>query len=317
MSLSKEKTESNSPQRWQQIRQEYRVVLSATFRSSAAWFFFVVLLIAVGLLLLKGQDASVLSELPFLVFILLFVLLTLPLTIGIRQLAPIEMHGSRKRLWWQVTILLIIIAFVTYRDVVFNMPGTPHVPLLYPLASWTINFLGPGNDFANWIAVPVLLFAIPLIVLLLLGARWSEIGLGRGYHVLRVTLLWCILPIIGLALFPMLGIASFGQIGIQIANNFFQNGFFEEFLFRGALMTRLCRLLRTDWGLVLSALVFGLFHIGLQTQSLGGDWLAGAASTIVQQAVLGLGMAIILVRTRNLLASSVFHVILDTISSFF
>ncbi|HEU0000177.1 MAG TPA: CPBP family glutamic-type intramembrane protease [Ktedonobacteraceae bacterium] len=34
---------------------------------------------------------------------------------------------------------------------------------------------------------------------------------------------------------------------------------------------------------------------------------------IIDQAVIGLGMAIIFLRTRNLLASSIFHVILDTI----
>ncbi|HLI08460.1 MAG TPA: CPBP family intramembrane glutamic endopeptidase [Ktedonobacteraceae bacterium] len=316
MSLRKERAENTTAQRWLQIRQEYRAVFVATLRSSAAWFFCAVLLIAIGLLLLRGREDLIAGNLPFLVLVLIFALLTIPLTSHVRQLAPIETHCSRSQLWWQVALLLIIILFVTYRAAVFSQPGTFHIPFLYALVYWTINFLGPGNLFANWIAVPVLYFVLPVIVLLLLGARWSETGLGRGYHGWRVALLWSLLPLVGLGLFLILGIASLRIILIRAANNFFQNGFFEEFLFRGALMTRLSYLLSSDWGLVLSTLIFGLFHTGTQTQSLGGDWLAGAASAIVSQAVLGLGFAIIFARTRNLLASSVFHVILDTFGSF-
>jgi membrane protease YdiL (CAAX protease family) len=200
--------------------------------------------------------------------------------------------------------------------VAFNRPGIFPIPLLSPLTSWTISFFGQGKLFANRIAVPVLYFVLPLIILLLLGANIREIGLGRSYHGWRVALLWSILPLIGLGVFLVLGVASLGGIAIRVANNFFQNGFFEEFLFRGALMTRLCYLLRNDWGLILSTLIFGFSHIGVQTQAFGGDWLLGVASTIVNQAVLGLGFAIIFARTRNLLASSVFHVILDTFSGF-
>ena len=65
--------------------------------------------------------------------------------------------------------------------------------------------------------------------------------------------------------------------------------------------------------MVLSSLIFGLFHIGAQTSALHGDWLGGAAYAITDQAVLGLGFEIIFLRTRNLLASSIFHVVLDTV----
>lgn len=316
MSLAKEKAEHPAPERWPRIRQEYRAVFSATFRSSAVWFFCALLLIAIGLLLLRGQGAFILNELPFLVLVPIFALLTIPLTLKVRQLAPIETHCSRSRLWWQIALLFIIILFMTYRALIFNRLDPFHLPLLYTLAFWTNDFLGPGNAFANWIAVPVLYFVLPLIILLLLKANVREMGLGRGYHGWRVALLWSILPLVGLGVLLVLGVASLRIIIIRAANNVFQNGFFEEFLFRGALMTRLCFLLRGDWGIVLSALIFGFFHIGVQTQLFGGDWLAGAASTIVNQAVLGLGFAVIFARTRNLLASSVVHIVLDTLSSF-
>jgi hypothetical protein len=92
MSLAKEKAEHPAPERWPHIRQEYHAVFSATFRSSAVWFFCALLLIAIGLLLLRGQGAFILNELPFLVLIPIFALLTIPLTLKVRQLAPIETH---------------------------------------------------------------------------------------------------------------------------------------------------------------------------------------------------------------------------------
>ena len=43
-----------------------------------------------------------------------------------------------------------------------------------------------------------------------------------------------------------------------------------------------------------------------------GNPLAALASTIVVQATIGLGLAIVFVRTRNLLASSVIYVLVNT-----
>ncbi len=45
---------------------------------------------------------------------------------------------------------------------------------------------------------------------------------------------------------------------------------------------------------------------------LPGNPLAALAFTIVAQATIGLGLAIVFVRTRNLLAPSVIHVLINT-----
>jgi membrane protease YdiL (CAAX protease family) len=312
--MMEEKTEISPPGRWQQIKQQYRRTLSATIRSRAAWFFIAVLLAALAILALKGRFDAILNSLPFILFTFVFALLTIPLTVGVDQLLPIKTRCSRRQLWWQVVILLVVILLAGYRGIVSNMFNAPRIPLLYPLARWSINFLGGGPEPpGNWIAVPVLYFIIPVALLLLTGASWSELGLGRGYRSWRAALLWSILPLIAIVVFLIIGVISLVNTGINFLGNIFQNGFFEEFLFRGALMTRLRYLIRGDWGLVLSSLLFGLWHIGAQTGALHGDWLAGAASTIPQQAVLGLGMAIVFLRTRNLLASSIFHVLVDTL----
>lgn len=321
MSMIEEKAEITPPGRWQRIGQEYRRSFSIAFRSPATWFFVAVLLAALVILALKRSFDAILNALPVSVAILLLALLTIALTDGVHQLPPIETRCSRPRLWWQIVILLIVALFATYRGIVFNVFGAFRIPLLYPLARWSANFFGrqvaifgqtvqiPGN----LIATPVLYFLIPVALLLLLGASWRELGLGRGYRNWRVTLFLSFLPLVALVIFLVTAATSLVTLVFRLIGNTFQNGFFEEFLFRGALMTRLSYLIRGDWGLVLSSLMFGLFHIGLQTGALHGDWLAGAAYAIIDQAIFGLAMAIIFLRTRNLLASSVFHVLLDTV----
>lgn len=313
MSLE-EKAEILPSGHWQSTGQQYRVALSAVLRSSATWFFCVILLAALAILSLKGRFDAILSSLPLLVFTAVFALLTIPLTGGVTCLTPVETRCSRRKLWWQVALLLAVILFAAYRGIVFNIPGALQIPLLYPFARWSFSFLGTQPAlFGNWIAVPLLYFLIPLPLLFSLDARWGELGLGRGYRSWRVALLWSILPLLAIVVFLVIGTTSLVRLLLTFAGNIFQNGFFEEFLFRGALMTRLSYLIRDDWGIVLSTLIFGLFHIGVQTSTLHGDWLAGAAYTIIDQAILGLGMAIIFLRTRNLLAPSIFHVILNTV----
>jgi membrane protease YdiL (CAAX protease family) len=88
------------------------------------------------------------------------------------------------------------------------------------------------------------------------------------------------------------------------------SGPFEEFLFRGALMTRLARLLGNGWGIMLSGLAFGLLHMAtIAASQTHGNVLAGAAIGLLQQGIGGVGFAIVVCRTRNLLATSIIHVI--------
>ena len=99
--------------------------------------------------------------------------------------------------------------------------------------------------------------------------------------------------------------------------NSLQNGFFEEFLFRGALHTRLSRLLPAPGALVLQALLFGLWHLGANIRMMDGDLLAGAAVCIVSQTIGGLAYGLVFTRTRNLIAPSVAHVMMNAFGQTF
>lgn len=100
----------------------------------------------------------------------------------------------------------------------------------------------------------------------------------------------------------------------RLLSNALNNGFFEEFLFRGALQTRLRPLVGVGWALVLQALVFGVWHLGLgfdDTSHVG--WPEALASTLAHPAVIGLAYGVAFERTRNLLAPSVAHVLANSL----
>lgn len=157
---------------------------------------------------------------------------------------------------------------------------------------------------------PILYVVLPLIALLLLRAHFGELGFGRGYRSWIVMAVVCFLPLVGIL---VSGQWTLGFLAFSLVANTLQAGFPEEFLFRGALLTRLSRLCGSEWAVVLSTLLFGLWHFGLVMSATNGNILAAIAYSIVLPGMIGLWFAIIFVRTRNLLAPVVFHALFDVL----
>jgi len=290
---------------WHRAVQEYRVTLLPLRHSPASWTFGAAWLLSVAYLLLAGYSRDVLPSLGLVLLIVVLSLLTLPLTRGAPTAAPTA--TSRVRVWVQLAIVLLFVLFTGYRGLLLNgaiSVKSGSLSLVTPLIVFLARF---PLDVIN----PLLYCALPLLFLLLTGLGLREVGFARGYHSWRVTLLWCT-PLLVAFIVPLLGGTRLSALGLALLHNSLRNGFFEEFLFRGALMAVLVRLLGQRWGIVLSALLFGLWHLGTNTVGFGGNFLAGAAFGVVDQAVIGLGFALIVYRTRNLLASSIVHVLLNT-----
>ena len=303
--------------RRQQLLAAYRESLFPFLKSPAAWLFSTAWLISVAYLITTGRMLVFIDSLRYPLIALVFGLLTIALTSQAKSLPPLETHCSRPQLWLQVSILALVILFTAYIGIMLHQhipQAIRQLPVLYPMAIglYRLFTLPPLLSDSSVVVIPLLYFVIPFPLLLLLGARPRELGFARGYRSWIVALLWSILPLILIALNLIGGQASFGQTLLLLYKNIFRNGFFEEFLFRGALMSRLTYLLDANWGLALSSLLFGLWHIGLQTSNMNGDWLAGLANCVLMQAVFGLGMALVLRRTCNLLAPSIYHVLINT-----
>ena len=302
----------------QTIREE---ALRPALRSSAAWTFALLWVISATYLAWTGHTGISLFALGKITAVLVFMLLTVGLTASASGPPGNTSQATRStRLRLQLALVVAVIALTAQRGMVFH-GVTPamfnHIPLWSPFVQFLEeagNRLGQAGYLRNpnYLVNPLLMFVIPLPLLLLLGARWRSLGFERGWRTWRVVVLWSI-AYVGYWVFNLItGIWSVGRLGHTLLSNTMQNGFFEEFLFRGALQTRLSRLISPAWVLVLSSLGFGLWHIGADAKALGGDLLAGAALSILVQGSMGLAFGVIFLRTRNLLACSVIHVVVNT-----
>lgn len=219
---------------------------------------------------------------------------------------------SRPALWGQVIFLGAIILLTGLGAMHFHgvaPAGWEYIPLWTPLENALERAGGLlfGND--NWVRNPVLYMAIPGAVLLRWGVRPAELGMRRGYRSLAAAAPY--LLVLGCLAIVKITRGEFRIVyllPLAMLDNLLQNGLMEEFLFRGALQSRLGMLIGDGWSVIVSSLVFGAWHLGLTTGMLGGDYLAGLAMSIMSQATLGLLFGLIAMRTRSLIAPTVAHI---------
>lgn len=287
--------------------------INDVLKSRATWFFVVIWIASIIYLLITGNGVT--GSSAFALGVLVFSVITVALT----QDQPETQTSETKKsilVWAQILVVLFFILLTGYRGYVFNMmPGrSVQIPIWSLFADWFGDLGGrylsdlidhsPGIAAANFAGY----FLIPFILLLLFGTRISELGFGKGHRVWQVVALWVGIPVI----FFVINILNGSTTPIQLARMFFgnllRNGFSEEFLFRGALQTRLKQWMSSDWALVAQALAFAVWHLGADTQFMGGDVLQGLALGIASHSIMGLALGIIFQRARNLIAPSIVHV---------
>jgi len=304
------------PTRWQAIRTIYRESLLPLLHMPATWVFAACWLGGVAMLVFSGQSALVFANVLPIAIVLILTLLSLPITAGQRPPTRVQAASARARrtLWAQVAISLAILVFVFCMSLVHYHVLPSNLVVLAPLASFLFGSLeafGQAPTLANlWI--PVLYFVVPMAAMLLLGVRFREVGFDRGYRSWSVILLWSVVPAVLIVLSLAGGSKSLLVLFYLIIQNNLRNGFFEEFFARGLLLTRLKLLVGTPWAVVLSTLAFGLWHTAGYTASAGGNVVVGIGMTLFgYPTVVGLCMAVLFLRTRNLLAGSLIHALLD------
>ncbi|WP_029704510.1 CPBP family intramembrane glutamic endopeptidase [Arthrobacter sp. TB 26] len=285
--------------------------------SRCAWFFAAVWLASVLVLGVGGHDIPAAGIVVGSVLLLLSLLVT-----GATEpaMAVIVVDGpARRRVWAHLGLVAVFIALTGWNNLAFHnvIDGNANIPLWTPLVEW-LQRLGEqwfGESLGNFVANPVTYVLIPLVVLLLAGARLSTLGFGKGHRVGRALLICCAMPLVWFTYTLISGQLTIVRLLGSLASNVMQNGFLEEFLFRGILQTRLRLLAGPGWALVLQALVFGVWHLGSGFANTGHAGLLPAiAVTIVQQSLIGLALGILFERTRNLLVPSVVHIALNSMS---
>jgi membrane protease YdiL (CAAX protease family) len=286
----------------------YQDTVTAVVRNRAAQVCGGVLALSLVVLTISGYSALALTGLENIAALLLFALLTAPF---FRDTQRDFLQDAPKRhpavLWAQVSIVALFV-ILTGLDMFARAGILRSNPFAFPQWSRLMDYsfqLAP--PLAGAPSAIVLYVVAPATILLIFGARWAELGVREGHHSWRQAWLWCFGPFAAL----MLGIAlASPAIALQrVLTSALAHGPFEEFLFRGALMTRLARVLGAGWGLIISALSFGVWRLGDTIQAGGGNVWIGLAYAIVSYGVFGLALGLLFQRTRSLFAPSLLHVI--------
>jgi len=298
-----------------------REVFKPVFTCPAAWCFATIWAIAAIYLVAIGRGYIIVLSCLFLLAILMFFCL---ITVGITRTE----HKPKVKLLWttqsrlllQIVVIAFFICITWYTSLMFHGVLESHtIPVWSPIIG-AFSHLGKQLFSADIVGHPALAmanpakyFLLPLPFLLLLGARFSELGFHRGHRTLSILALWCFVPV-GLWMYLL----AFGRLSCRVLirrllSHLLINGFGEEFLFRGALQTRLRALLSPSWAIVIQALLFGIWHFGKNFNNLRSAGInsttAAIAFSVIGSAAFGLAYGIIFQRTRNLLACSVIHVV--------
>lgn len=243
--------------------------------------------------------------------------LTVWLTRGAPPVEDVAQKERDWRVWAQIGFILVMVGLTGLGGLEFHRVVQVAVP------GWDAAMLGLGrvsgawlgND--NYLVNPTAYFVLPMVGLLLLGADWRSLGFEKGWRVWAVVALWAAIPV-GVMVFAWVsGQVTLVRLGAVVVSHSLQNGFFEEFLFRGTLQTRLARVLPLPWAVVVQGVVFGVWHLGLGFSMADGAGLGVVlATTVVYQGVMGVVFGVLMARTRNLIAPSVVHVVLNSMGSF-
>jgi len=191
------------------------------------------------------------------------------------------------------------------------------------------------NQFTNWFFLVIVPFA------LLILTRRQRLGLKATLHSVGITRAGLkeavnLAVIVGLLCIPVLYVVGNQQrAAVQmVLHNPLQAilpllvsfvlalltaGFVEEFFFRGVLQSRLAICVGSEvHGLLAASLLFGLFHLPMYFFSpfepTHSSFIWSLASVITEQAVIGVLLGVLWLRTHNLVAPILVHAFIDALA---
>ncbi len=147
------------------------------------------------------------------------------------------------------------------------------------------------------------------------GVGRDDLGIRRWARGANLTAFVWIATAIGFLAYDVVsGALSSAEALRDVVHNVFRNGFSEEFLFRGALLSRLRLVVSNQWAILCQALLFAAWHYGTDIRAANGDPLVAACFMVTVQGVFGYALGYLAVRTRSIAIGSAFHAIADATS---
>lgn len=243
----------------------------------AAW------LAAVAVLAARGRGSDLVLAAAALLTMAVLVSLVLLIT---WHREPPALPRADRSVKLQVAFLAALVGFSFVR---FGPPAVSHAT--------GFGYL-PGSAYA------IVVFLLPLAAVVALGARGGELGLRLTGTAMLVTVAMVALRA-GMLLPEILGgagprIVHDGLVALLLTTAP------EDLTFRGIIQTRLARLLGTPWGIVVTALAFGMWHFGINV-SATGDLALAAARSVVLQATIGLAYGTAMARTGSVVPGALAH----------
>lgn len=220
-------------------------------------------------------------------------------------------------LWLQGTILLAVVVFTAVDGLYFHHLVARGIPLWTNLKFGLFHeaaHLLHDRPFGSGIANVTFYVLIPFIVLSLLRVPAQSLGFGRFQPKSGIIAVVWLTPVVIAVVWGALASGeAWGKVVHAILSNVLQNGASEEFLWRGAIQSRLRLLMRDDLAVLLQAVLFGLWHVGLTVSAFHGNIPMACAEMIAVQTTAGLAMGYLALRSGNIAIGSAVHALIDAV----
>lgn len=226
-------------------------------------------------------------------------------------------HSLRGMLLGLQLFVLASVAVFTAVDGLYFHHLSGGIPLwttlhfaLYQSAGHLFNDRAFGLGLAN----ATLYVLVPLIVLVLLRVPLASLGFGRFQPKAAIIAAIWLTPVVIAEVWGAVASGSAVPVVLhRILTDVLQNGASEEFLFRGAILSRLRLVMRDDLAVLAQAVVFGLWHVGADLSGFKGNAGLALAEAIAVQTTFGLAMGYLTLRTGNIAIGSLFHALIDAV----
>lgn len=220
--------------------------------------------------------------------------------------------GSHGRVAARVVVVAVFAALIFVHSFAFN--GVHMVPVV-DSAYWHTYLLAPrlGTGLPNF----VLYALLPGVLVLALGARLREIGLGRPARGTLLAIAACTGLFVLSWIFRLAqGHLTLSALALYLAHNALSNGFSEEFSSRGLILAHLRAFMRSDWALLVQALCFALLHVAASVHD-EPTMLGVFANIISLNMPMGIVFGMMALRTRSVALPATLHTALDTVRNVF
>jgi hypothetical protein len=197
---------------WKSVAWLKREVFKPVLTCPAAWCFATIWAVSAIYIVAIGGGYLVLLSFFLLAILMFFCVITVGMT-KTEHKPKVKLSSTRQfLLLLQVVVIVFFICITFYTSLMFHSVVEYRTIPVWSSIIGMFSRLGE-KVFSNEIVInpalamanPAQYFLLPLSLLLLLGARFTELGFSRGHRTLSVIFLWCFIPVGVLAYLVVFG----------------------------------------------------------------------------------------------------------------